>query len=315
MSKQQSAFKQLYSELFNQGGDFSKVSKDMKKPLKCYVKESYPFFLVTDGYFFLQLYFTKEAVAEFKKNFPNVNIVDLHDRVIMLSKWTIELGKVNSNEVFTSYSNLEARMIVHSFSVNLNERLNPTRYPINLYRDDEMKTLIQHFRHSAVQTAVNKATKNESLPDISKCVGVDKKAKVDQGIVKASNSKGDEFAEFSFKEGSSPFMKLKEIYIQEKGKDALKKIESEGAPTVKGAKGKKKALDKSKKGVKGSIDKVLKYTPNKPGSKKETPQKAGGKLKKSTTGGKKASNTPGLPSPGGAKTNPNTGEAMTVEQL
>ena len=55
MSKptQQSAFKQLFTEVLNQGGDFSKVSKDLKKPLKTYVKESYPFFLVTDGFFFI----------------------------------------------------------------------------------------------------------------------------------------------------------------------------------------------------------------------------------------------------------------------
>jgi len=75
MSKpaQQSAFKQLFTEVLNQGGDFSKVSKDLKKPLKTYVKESYPFFLVTDCFFFIQAYFTKKVVAEFKSNFGNVN--------------------------------------------------------------------------------------------------------------------------------------------------------------------------------------------------------------------------------------------------
>lgn len=133
--------------MFNQGGDFSKVSKDLKKPLKCYVKESHPYFLVTDGYFFVPAYFTKDAVTEFHSKFPNVNIVDLHDKVIVLNNWTLEMRRVNSAEVFTSYNNLEARLVVHSFKPNLQERLNPTRYPINLYRDDEMKTIIQHFRH------------------------------------------------------------------------------------------------------------------------------------------------------------------------
>jgi hypothetical protein len=148
---QQSAFKQLYTEIFNQGGDFNKVSKDLKKPLKTYVKESHPYFLVTDGYFFVPAYFTKEAVNEFHQKFSNVNIVDLHDKVIVLNSWSLELRRVNSAEVFTSYNNLEVRLIVHSFKPNLQERLNPTRYPINLYRDDEMKTIIQHFRHQALQ--------------------------------------------------------------------------------------------------------------------------------------------------------------------
>jgi hypothetical protein len=150
---QQSAFKQLFTEMLNQGGDFSKVSKDLKKPLKTYVKESYPFFLITDGYFFVQAYFTKEAVAEFKQKFANVNITELHDRVIVLNTWSLEMRRVNSAETFTSYGNLEVRLIVHSFKPNLNERLNPTRYPINLFRDDEVKTQIQQFRHAAIQVS------------------------------------------------------------------------------------------------------------------------------------------------------------------
>lgn len=151
--QQQSAFKQLYTELFNNEGDFSKVSANLKKPLKCYVKESHPHFLVTDGYFFVAPYFTKEAVNEFHAKFPNVNIVDLTDKVIVINNWSLELRRVNSAEVFTSYANLEARLIVHSFKPNLQERLNPTRYPVNLFRDDEFKTTIQHFRHTALQVS------------------------------------------------------------------------------------------------------------------------------------------------------------------
>ena len=147
----QSAFKQLFTEMFNQGGDFSKVGANLKKPIKCFVKESYPYFLVTDEYFFVQAYFTKEAVSEFKQKHSNVAIVDLSEKVIVLNNWSLEMKKVNSAEVFTSYANLEVRLIVHSFKPNLQEKLNPVRYPINLYRDDEMKTTIQHFRHQALQ--------------------------------------------------------------------------------------------------------------------------------------------------------------------
>lgn len=133
--------------MFAQGGDFSKVGANLKKPIKCFVKESYPHFLVTDEYYFVPAYFTKEAVAEFKSKFGNVHIVDLAEKVIVLNNWTLEMKKVNSAEVFTSYANLEVRLIVSSFKPNLQEKLNPVRYPINLYRDDEMKTTIQHFRH------------------------------------------------------------------------------------------------------------------------------------------------------------------------
>lgn len=319
---QQSAFKQLFTDMLNQGGDFSKVSKDLKKPLKTYVKESYPFFLVTDGYFFVQAYFTKEAVAEYKSKFGNVNITDLHDRVVVLNTWSLEMRKVNSAEVFTSYGNLEIRLIVHSFKPNLNERLNPTRYPINLFRDDEIKTQIQQFRHAAVQASLAKSVKNDSLPDIAK-VSTASKAKVEGGIVKASTTKGDDFSEFTFKEGNTAVVSLKDIFVQEKGKEAATKTaEPAAAPKVKGGKAAAKAASKSagkvkkaagKKSADKTVEKVLKYTPSKSAGKKETPQKAAGatSAKKSTTGGKKA---PAMPSPGGKKSTKTT-DQMTMAQF
>lgn len=313
---QQSAFKQLFSEMLTQGGDFSKVNKDLKRPLKTYVKESYPFFLVTDGYFFVQAYFTKEAVAEFKAKFNNVNITDLHDRVIVLNSWSLEIRKVNSAETFTSYGNLEIRLVVHSFKPNLNERLNPTRYPINLFRDDELKTQIQQFRYNAIQAAAAKA--KSDVPDISR-VSTASKGKV-EGIVKIGSGKGDDFSDFSFKEGTTATLSLKDIFIQEKGKDASPAKDTSAVPKVKGgAKGKGKAVKKSAEkktaGVSKSVEKVIKYTPSKSASaKKETPQKgaAGKQSAKKSVGGKKA--TPAMPSPGGKKSIKTT-DQMSMNQF
>lgn len=108
-----------------------------------------------------------------------------------------------------------------------------------------------------------------------------------------------------------------------------------GAAQVKGgAKGKAKAAAKSaakskkasaKKGeaatadVRKSVDKIVKYTPNKPGSRKETPQKsqsapAAGKVsaKRTTTGAKKT--LPTAPSPSGKKSTKTT-DQMTMAQF
>ena len=157
-----------------------------------------------------------------------------------------------------------------------------------------------------------------------------KKAKVDGGIVKTGSGKGDEFNDFNFKEGNTATIRIQDIFVQEKGAAALKKLqENQGAPAVKGgAKGKKKAASKSaaKKGAAGkkaesadtrkTVDKVLKYTPNKPSSKKETPQKTApaGKVsaRKSVSGGKKQ--TPAMPSPGG-KQSTKTTDQMTMAQF
>ena len=103
-----SAFKQLYSDMFRNGGRGSIP----KKTIKCYVKESFPHFLVTDGYFYVACYFTKRAVDEFHSKFSNLNITDLRSRVIVINDWTLEMNKVNSANVFTSYGGLEVRLIV-----------------------------------------------------------------------------------------------------------------------------------------------------------------------------------------------------------
>jgi hypothetical protein len=56
-----SAFKILFSDMLSEkeNGDWNLVLKKYRKPLKCFVKESTPFFLVTDVYYFVQAYFTK----------------------------------------------------------------------------------------------------------------------------------------------------------------------------------------------------------------------------------------------------------------
>lgn len=167
-----------------------------------------------------------------------------------------------------------------------------------------------------------KNTKSENLPDIAK-IAADgsKKTKVDAGIVKTG--KGEEFTDFTFKEGNTETLKIQDIFVLEKG--ALKKEVTEGAkPSVKGgAKGGKKAASKSSKkgsvkketsasGAK-SVDKILKYT-GKSSSKKETPQKTAptGKVSAKRPAGKKQ--TPALPSPGG-KQSTKTTDQMTMPQF
>lgn len=147
------------------------------------------------------------------------------------------------------------------------------------------------------------------------------KAKV-EGIVKVGSGKGDDFSDFSFKEGTTAVVSLKDIFVQEKGgKEA--KPEAAAVPKVKGgAKGKAKAASKAaSKGKKAestekkAVEKVIKYTPSKSQSaKKDTPQKAapaGKQSAKKSVGGKKAA---AMPSPGGKKSTKTT-DQMTMSQF
>jgi len=143
-----SAFKKLYSTMISNGGDLAAVMKEFNdgkgvvKKIKCFVKESFPYFLVTDNFFFIPCYFTKKAVDDFKSKHSGVNITDLKSKIIEISDWTLEMAKVNSADVFTSYGGIEIKLIAKSFKLAASkDQVLLSRYPLNLYRDDEMKTL------------------------------------------------------------------------------------------------------------------------------------------------------------------------------
>jgi len=281
-----SAFKQLYSDMFTNGGKGSIP----KKTIKCYVKESFPHFLVTDGFFYVACYFTKKAVDEFHSKFGNLNITDLRSRVIIINDWTLEMNKVNSANVFTSYGGLEVRLIVQSFKPVTQEKDQPTltRHPVNLYRDDEMKTLIQSYTHQCVQSSVGGV--KENIQDISK---FSSKGNVNQGIV--SFAAGNTFSNYTFKEGKTATVDLQNIFKQEKGADALKKLQagpssSSRAKVVGGAKRAGKAAKKGGANVAGVVEKLAKFTP---GDKKSAA------AKKSTA--RILTKAPTLQSPGGDK--------------
>lgn len=193
------------------------------------------------------------------------------------------MKRVNSSEVFTSYADLEIRLIVQGFKPMLNEQLNPTRYPVNLYRDDEMKTIIQQYRHQCHQRAAK--GHSASLVDISKLQ--DRKGKLDaSGVVAGKDS------DYSFKDGNTKVEQLKDIFVMEHGKQALAKLSSReeaSAPRVKGGvKSKKKAAAKAAAKAGASnvgkvVSKVIKYSPTK--AKRDTPK--GTLAKRSAVGLKK----------------------------
>ena len=83
-----SAFKSLYTQMIENGGDFNSLPKDIqRKDLQVFVKESRPYFLVSDSFFYVPAYFTQAALNEFKDKFSNVSIADLQAKVILITSW------------------------------------------------------------------------------------------------------------------------------------------------------------------------------------------------------------------------------------
>lgn len=273
-----SAFKTLYTQMIQNGGDYNALSKDLlRKDLQVFVKETKPYFLVSDSFFYVPAYFTQAAITEYQSKFPQVNVLDLESKVIVITKWSLELRRVNSAEVFTSYSGVECRLIVHAFKPQLKESLHPTRHPTNLYRDDEFKTTIQALRHSQVVAAAA-ARKSDMAPITGG------KGQVGQGIL--TNSVG----EWQIKEGNTKVVSL--------GGGKSKQAGATSAVKTKGGKKVAKKAAKSTGKSAAAVDAIVS------GAKKAGKKSAG---KKSTT-----SKPPATPD-AGKRTSGSTGN-MTVAQ-
>lgn len=276
-----SAFKQLYAELIKNGGDFSKISpKIATKQIKCFVKESGRYFLVTDDYFYVPCYFTQKAIQDFRSKYTNINISDLKSKVIIITDWNLELNRVKSTDVFTSYAGVEIKLIVKAFKPDTAAKpVSLSRYPTNLYRDDEIKTLILNYFHSCLVKSVSGKLTTDSLPDVTK------KAAANANVV--SFDAGSTFSGWSFKEGKTQTVPWSQILKQEKGITT----KGEGSPAKPkvvsaGAKVAKKAV--KKESVKAISSKIAKFTP-------------GGKVAKKSTA-RIIAGVPVMPSPGEGKT-------------
>jgi len=267
--------------MIQNGGDYESLPKDfLKKDLQVFVKESRPYFLVSDSFFYVPAYFTQAALNDYNSKFPSMNVLDLEGKVIVITKWTLELRRVNSAEVFTSYAGIECRLIVHAFKPQLKEQLHPTRYPTNLYRDDEFKTTIQALRHRQVTEA--SGSKSTGMAPLS-----GGKGQVSQGVV--ANSVGD----WSLKEGNTKTVSLG-------GKKKTTDTAAKG-PRVKG--GSKAKVSKKTKSAKtaGVVESVMKATKTPTGKASRAGKKSLGKAK-------------ATPDEAGKRTKPASSGVMTVAQ-
>jgi hypothetical protein len=283
-----SDFKQLYTDILK-GGNFANIEKNIpKKQIRCFIKESFPHFLVTDDYFYIPCYFTKKAVDEFKNQFSNVNITDLKSKTLVLKEWTMEVAKVDSASVFTSYAGIEIKMIVKSFKIEKGDAT-LTRYPLNLYRDDEIKTLIQSYLHGQVANSVKSGCKTDSLPDMSK---ISTKGSVSQGVVKFAS--GESFNNYGFTSGKTATLDLNNIFKMEKGAAAFSKLSSGGVsikPKVTAGKVKVAKKHAKKAGTEPVAKKLERFADNKKKSTKRIPGSVGGMP---TPGDKGSAGTTGL---------------------
>jgi len=68
---------------------------------------------------------------------------NLRGFLIDINKWTLELALVDSTKSFTSYANLELRLVIHDFSLASETKQElENKHPTNLFRDDDCRAFI-----------------------------------------------------------------------------------------------------------------------------------------------------------------------------
>jgi len=252
--------------MIRNGGDVRQLNQsDLKRQLKLYVKEASPHFLVSDSQFFVPAYFTPEAAVNFNSKFASVSVDSLAGKVILVNKWDLELRRVDSNQVWTSYAGLEVRLIVKEFKPMMNDQGALPRHPTNLYRDDEFKTTIQQYRFAEAARAA--ASMNMPAAPLN-----GNKGAVSQNVFSAASDN------WNFKSGHSKTVSLRKAVSPKKA--------STPAP-AKATGGAGKAAKKSVGKVSSKGGAIAKFSANKDKrsvSKKTPKPKSQGKNSKATTG-------------------------------
>jgi len=261
-----SAFKTLFTDMIKSGGDAKSLNQaDLKRQLKLYVKEASPHFLVSDSQFFVPAYFTPEAAVNFNSKFASVSVDSLAGKVILVNKWDLELRRVDSNQVWTSYAGLEVRLIVKEFKPMMNDQGAVPRHPTNLYRDDEFKTTIQQYRFA--EAAKAGAGMNMPAAPIN-----GNKGSVAQNVFSAASDN------WNFKSGHSKTVSLRKAVSPKKASTPS------AAKATGGAKTAKKSVGKVSSKAGAAIAKFHNSKAKKSVSKNTPGKKSGGKNSKATTG-------------------------------
>ena len=96
----------------------------LKRNMRLVIIEIIPQILVSDGHNFIEAIFSKESINEFRRYFSHIKFSNLRDKVIYVSKWSLQIDSVDSTVEFNSYCNFTVRLVVEQVKPILHETLN-----------------------------------------------------------------------------------------------------------------------------------------------------------------------------------------------
>lgn len=108
--------KDLFLDFLEVEADFSKLTEELKNPFRCRVLLVQPQFLITDGVYFCGAYFSERAIEQFREKNRDKMITDMREKDILVKKWELVICKVDSQELLTSYLDIELRIVISEFT-------------------------------------------------------------------------------------------------------------------------------------------------------------------------------------------------------
>jgi hypothetical protein len=95
-------------------------------------------------------------------------VIDLKDVMVVINKWSVELTYSQSDKMsFTSYNGVEMRMVIHEMEIKKDYKVQLTKYPTNLYRDDKIKNSIQRYM---IESQASTVSVKQNISDSFKSV-------------------------------------------------------------------------------------------------------------------------------------------------
>lgn len=157
-------FKELFAEMLANNGRFNKLSAKQRQPFTGYVYTSVPKFFVSDGSHFVSTYFTKDCIADFNKKHSDIKLTDLHGKFVHITKWSLNLIDIDSENNPLSYLNMEIQLVIEELQPNFKSKMACNSFLLNIYKDNDVKLDFAIYKHFRSQEAANN-TYDLPLPD------------------------------------------------------------------------------------------------------------------------------------------------------
>lgn len=141
--------KELITEFFEKGCDFSKVSQHLKKPMIVKVFRAEPMFLINDKENYICGFFTNKAVSNFERDF-GFGLDNMKSKTLKITKFYLSLCNASDTDYTTvSYLGKQVKFVIEECTLGryLKRGVDVNKFVVNIFRDRDVKLSLATYLH------------------------------------------------------------------------------------------------------------------------------------------------------------------------